>query len=92
MSEAVRMTARHTVSGPRLNVNRITITEEVSVRPGFLSRTSGQYEGVCVPSADAGDHLGRRAHALDARRPTMTPVALSPLAGLSLARLMTGRH
>jgi hypothetical protein len=41
------------------------ITEEVSVRPGFLSRTSGQYEGVCVPSADAGDHLGRRAHALD---------------------------
>jgi hypothetical protein len=44
MTEAVRMTARHTVSGPRLNVNRITITEEVSVRPGFLSRTSGQRE------------------------------------------------
>jgi hypothetical protein len=57
------MTARHTISGPRLNVNRITITEEISVRSELRNRTAGAgIEGVSTVSR-GGDRLGRRAHA-----------------------------
>ena len=39
MSDAVRMRARYKVSGPRLKVRLIIITEEVSVGPAALCRT-----------------------------------------------------